>query len=73
MKIRVESYSGYRADERPITVFIGEEAFEIKEIKQHFIREGIPGQRQEVFKVIISDGSLYTISHDITKDEWFLE
>jgi hypothetical protein len=73
MKIKVNSYSGYRADERPMTIFIEGKAFDVKEIKQHFIREGFDGQRLEVFKVKINDGSIYTISHNLVNDEWFLE
>ncbi|MEW6097390.1 MAG: hypothetical protein AB1567_12850 [bacterium] len=74
MKIKVNSYSGYKADERPVIIFIEGKAFEVKEVKQHFINEEIDGQRHEVFKVIISDdGSLHTILHDLTKDEWSLE
>jgi hypothetical protein len=73
MKIKVNSYSGYRADERPMTIFINGKAFEVKEIKQHFIREKLDGQRFEVFKVVISDDNRYTISHNLANDEWFLE
>ena len=71
--IRVHTYSGYKADQRPLK-------FE-HEGKEHMIRE-IMNQTCEVnvsnglrnrFTVRTEEGKIFTLFHEEIKDQWFLE
>ncbi|MEW6608237.1 MAG: hypothetical protein AB1414_12470 [bacterium] len=73
MKIKVETYSGYKADERPTAIFLEDKTIQVKEIKERCIRERHDGEREEVFVVLTSDGKRQTIAHNLIKEEWFLE
>lgn len=71
--IRVYTYSGYKADERPLR-------FE-HEGKEHMIREIINQTREEIvgkglrrkFTVRTEEGKIFTLFHKEIKDQWFLE
>ncbi len=71
--IRVHTYSGYKADERPLK-------FE-HEGKEHIIREIINQTREEIvgnglrnkFTVRTEEGKIFTLFHEEIKDQWFLE
>ena len=71
--IRVHTYSGYKADERPLK-------FE-HEGKEHMIREIINQTFEEIvgnglrnkFTVRTEEGKIFTLFHEEIKDRWFLE
>ena len=71
--IRVHTYSGYKADERPLK-------FE-HEGKEHMIREIINQTFEEIvanglrnkFTVRIEERKIFTLFHEEIKDQWFLE
>ncbi len=71
--IQVKTYSGYKADERPLT-------FKYKGT-QHTIREVINQVREEIagnglqnkFTVKTEEGKVYTLFHKEINDQWFLE
>ncbi len=71
--IRVLTYSGYKADERPLR-------FEHKG-KEHTVREIINQTREEIvgkglqnkFTVRTEEGKIFTLFHEEIKDQWFLE
>ncbi len=71
--IRVHTYSGYKADERPLK-------FE-HEGQEHMIREIINQTREVIvgnglrnkFTVRAEEGKIFTLFHEEVKDQWFLE
>lgn len=67
MLIKVESYSGYKADERPKALVLGDKRLEIKEVIDRWY-----GTDHDYFKVSAEDGFVYIIRHDRPGDEWEL-
>jgi uncharacterized protein (UPF0128 family) len=70
MRIRVESYAGYKADERPVRFQLDGNEFEVEEVLDQWY-----GPDSTFFKVRADDGNLYILSH-VTfgeRDEWSLE
>lgn len=72
-KIRVETYSGYKADERPKFYSLEDKSFCVKEIKERCLKEGAEGGREEIFVVTTECGKNHTILHNLIDDEWYLE
>ena len=68
MKISVKSYSGYKADERPVKFWIGERAFFVESIEDQW-----RGTDSVYFCVHTDDGKTYVLRHSETTDEWTLE
>jgi hypothetical protein len=72
--IKVDCYSGYKADEYPKCFYWNNKLFKILEISDRWYQ----GDRNpempisEYFKVKTEAGELYIIKHDIEKDKWFL-
>jgi hypothetical protein len=65
--IRVECYSGYRADEEPRRFFIDDRAINVDTILDRWLE---PAHRY--FKVRGGDGGIYILRHDINADRWEL-
>jgi hypothetical protein len=68
MKISVQSYSGYKADERPIKFWIGDRPFFVESIEDQW-----RGTDSVHFCVHADDGKTYVLRHSETTDEWTLE
>jgi hypothetical protein len=71
LKLHVECYAGYTADERPVRFkSYGKPArtFEVEEILDQWYG---PGYR--CFKVRADDGNLYVLRHDAGEDRWTLD
>lgn len=66
--VRVECYSGYKADERPIRFEIHGRMFEVKENLDRWY-----GIDYEYFKVRADDGNDYILKHSREDDSWELE
>ena len=65
---KVTAYSGYKANERPISFTIDDNRLEIKDI---ICRWAEP--EKDFFKVIADDGKVYTLSRNRKSDLWFIE
>jgi hypothetical protein len=70
MKIRVECYSGYKTDERPVRFFLGERGYQVMEIRDQWY-----GPESTYFKVRADDGNFYILRNAWSEQssEWFLE
>ena len=68
MKLRVECYSGSKADERPVRFHLGEQLRIIEEILDQWY-----GPNDKFFKVRANDGNLYILRHSPSMAEWNLE
>jgi len=65
MKIRVYCYAGYRGEEEPRALDLGERHLEVIEIIDRWLD---PDHRY--FKVHADDGKLYILRHDERAGEW---
>ena len=67
-KIEVNAYSGYKANERPISFILEDQKFEV-----HRIIDRWYGEENDYFKVLADDGKIYQLRWHRTMDVWSLE
>ncbi len=67
MTLRVECYSGRKADERPVRFRLGERDYAVEEIVDQWY-----GPAETFFKLKADDGNLYILRHG-PGDAWSLE
>jgi hypothetical protein len=65
--VRVESYSGFKAEERPLRLHLGERTLEIVSIEDRWYSPG-----ETYFRVLTSDGDRYLLRHTEAQDVWSL-
>jgi hypothetical protein len=70
MKLRVECYSGGKADERPVRFHLGEQTYCVEEVIDQWY-----GPSDLFFKVRADDGNLYILRQDqsVPENTWSLE
>jgi hypothetical protein len=68
MKLRVECYSGAKADERPVRFQMGERHYMVEELLDQWY-----GPDDVFFKVRTDDCNLYILRRNTSADEWMLE
>jgi hypothetical protein len=72
MQLKVECYSGYRADERPLRFAFSNQPdapkFEVKELLDQWY-----GVDYQCFKVRADDGNIYILRHQLSEDCWRLD
>ena len=68
MKLRVECYSGSKADERPVRFYLGEQLRLVEEILDQWY-----SPNDTFFKVRADDGNLYILGQNRSSAEWSLE
>jgi hypothetical protein len=66
-EIKVECYSGYKADQRPVRFQLGGNTLEVKEIEDQWY-----GPSALYFRVRANDGNIYVLRHDEANDRWTL-
>ena len=70
MRVRVECYAGYRAEQRPLRFYLGEGCFEVEEVlDQWYSPDAI------YFRVRADDANFYILRHreHPLEDAWTLE
>ncbi|HEX4545456.1 MAG TPA: hypothetical protein VH110_03785 [Candidatus Acidoferrum sp.] len=65
--VRVECYSGYKADERPVRLQLGTRTFEVVAIEDRWYSPGAT-----IFRVVADDGDRYVLRHEEAQDLWTL-
>jgi hypothetical protein len=65
--VRVETYSGYRADERPVRLHLAERVLEIAAVEDRWYSPG-----ETYFRVRTADGDHYVLRHTEAQDTWTL-
>jgi hypothetical protein len=72
MRLRVECYAGYKADERPLRFTLGSargaRTLEVKEVLDQWYGVGY-----RCFKVLADDGDIYILRHQEAEDVWNLD
>ena len=66
--VRVECYSGYKADERPVRVHLGERSLMVKEVQDKWYSPGVT-----YFRLKAEDNNVYILKHEEAQDVWILE
>lgn len=66
--IMVECYSGYKADERPVSFISDGKKFMVERIIKQW-----RSPDYDYFNVLANDGKGYLLAHDNIKDDWVLE
>jgi hypothetical protein len=67
-KVEVESYAGYKSDERPKRLKLGEQTLEIIEVEDRWYSPG-----ETYFRVRVEGGDRYVLRHVEAQDVWSLE
>jgi len=71
--IQVSTYSGYKADERPLEFVFKGKTHTIKEIITQTYEE-IPGKwLRRVYDIKTDEGLTFKLLYDENQDRWFLE
>jgi hypothetical protein len=65
--VRVECYSGHKADERPLRIVFDAHTLEISEVEDRWYSPGAT-----YFRVLTADGDRYVLRHDDAQDVWSL-
>jgi hypothetical protein len=68
LRIKVECYAGYKAEQRPTRFTLGEQTLEVAEIEDQWYS---PSSRH--FRVRAGDGSIYILRYDEEADGWSLD
>jgi hypothetical protein len=65
--VRVECYSGYKAEERPVRILFAARTLEITEVEDRWYSPGAT-----YFRVLVEGGERYVLRHDDAQDVWSL-
>ena len=68
MKVDVECYTGYRGDERPVRMRLGQQVLEVVEVEDRWYSPG-----ETYFRVRVEGGDRYVLKHMEAQDLWSLE
>jgi hypothetical protein len=68
LSVSVESYAGYKADERPLRLHLNESVLEIAEVEDRWYSPG-----ETYFRVRVEGGDRYVLRHVEAQDTWSLE
>jgi hypothetical protein len=66
--VRVECYSGYKGDERPVKLQIGEQMMDVAEVEDRWYSPGAT-----YFRVLLANGERYVLRREDAQDVWTLE
>ena len=67
VEIEVTSYSGYKANERPLYFVLEQQQLEVKQVKDRWY-----GQDHDYYRVLADDGRVYLLKWHRPLDIWFL-
>ena len=67
MKIKVEFYSGYKGNEKPIRFFMGNRCVEVEQVVDRWY-----GENAGYFRVLGSDENLYILKGPVADGQWEL-
>jgi len=65
--VRVETYSGFKADERPLRLCLGDRTLEVAAVEDRWYSPG-----ETYFRVRTDDGDRYVLCHIEPQDVWTL-
>lgn len=65
--VRVECYSGYKADERPVRIVFANQTVEVTEVEDRWYSPGAT-----YFRVVVEGGERYVLRRNDAQDSWSL-
>jgi hypothetical protein len=65
--VHVDCYSGYKADERPMKLYLTGQALEISAVEDRWYSPGAT-----FFRVVVEGGDRYVLRHTEAQDVWIL-
>jgi hypothetical protein len=65
---KVNAYSGYKANERPLSFTIDDKRLEVRDLISRWAEP-----EKDFFKVIADDDKVYTLSWNRKSDMWLIE
>ena len=68
MRVTVQTYAGYRGDERPISFSLEGRILRIMDIVDRWYDPD-----HNIFKVLADDGRIYLLRYDMNADNWELD
>ncbi len=66
--VRVECYSGYKGDERPIKLEIDKQMVDVANVEDRWYSPGAT-----YFRVLLANGERYVLRREDAQDVWTLE
>jgi hypothetical protein len=66
--VRVESYAGYKGDERPVRVLLDGRMIEVAAVEDRWYSPGLT-----YFRVLLSRGERYVLRRQEAQDVWTIE
>jgi len=66
--IKIETYSGYKADERPVRIILRDRVLEVLYVEDQWY-----GPSVQYFRVRASDDNMYILCHNRDSDAWSLD
>ncbi len=66
--LRVECYSGYKADERPIRIYLHDQPVDVIAIEDRWYSPGFT-----FFRILLSTGDHYVLRRQEAQDTWTIE
>jgi hypothetical protein len=66
-RVRVESYAGYQADERPLRILLDDQRIEVTAVEDRWYSPG-----STYFRVLLSNGERYVLRRQEAQDVWTL-
>ncbi|HHT9131119.1 MAG TPA: hypothetical protein ACFYED_01380 [Candidatus Tripitaka californicus] len=70
--IKVRAYSGYRAEERPMSFCLGDRELKVKEVI-YTTHEERGGKSIRSFRVLTEEKEVYNLYYADEEDQWYLE
>lgn len=65
--VRVETYSGFKADERPLRLHLAGRILEVAAVEDRWYSPG-----ETYFRILTEDGDRYVLRHTEAQDVWSL-
>ena len=65
--VRVETYAGWKADERPLRLHLGDRTLEVVGVEDRWYSPG-----ETYFRVLTDNGDRYVLRHTEAQDLWTL-
>ncbi len=66
--VRVDCYAGYKGDERPVRLQIGDQLMDIAEVEDRWYSPGAT-----YFRVLLANGERYVLRREDAQEVWTLE
>lgn len=66
--LHVECYAGYKGDERPVRLQLGDKMMEVAEVEDRWYAPGAT-----YFRVLLGNGERYVLRREDAQDVWTLE